>query len=148
MKKLILHLLKILRQNTLKTLLYIIPFLFFTKYPIELYRESHFCMTGWLVGFKSNFAACGTWDYRGYVLLGGLSKGSYLVFTRVSEKTTENSERLCRQTRPDIAPRTSRLPVLKRRIGQPLVGPRTDSIDIHALPGIRTQDLWCGSRLP
>ena len=30
---------------------------------------------------------------------------------------------------------------------QPLVGRRTDSFDIHALPGIRTRDLWCSSRL-
>ena len=42
---------------------------------------------------------------------GGLSKGSYTVFTRVSEKTMENSERLGRQARPGFEPGTSRLPV-------------------------------------
>ena len=60
----------------------------------------------------------------------------------------ENSERLGRQARPGIEPGTSRQPVLKRRIAQPLVGPRTDSIVIHVLPGIRTRDLWCSSGLP
>ena len=44
--------------------------------------------------------------------MGDLSKGSYPVFTRVSEKTTENSERLGRQARPGLEPGTSRLPVL------------------------------------
>ena len=44
--------------------------------------------------------------------VGGLSKGSLPVFTQVSEKTTENSERLGRQARPEIEPDTSRLPAL------------------------------------
>ena len=47
---------------------------------------------------------------------------------RVSEKTTENSERPGRQARPGIEPGTSRLPVFERRITQPLVRPRTDSL--------------------
>ena len=42
--------------------------------------------------------------------VGGLSMGSYRVFTRVSEKTTENSERLGRQVRSAIEPGTSRPP--------------------------------------
>ena len=50
--------------------------------------------------------------YRWDALSGGLSKGSQPVFTRVSEKTTENSERLGRQARPGFEPGTSRLPVL------------------------------------
>ena len=50
-----------------------------------------------------------------------LSKGSYPVFTQVSEKTTENSERLGRQARPGFEPGTSRLPVLSVTT-PPLVG--------------------------
>ena len=42
----------------------------------------------------------------------GLSMGSQTVFTRVSEKTTENSEKLGQQARPGFEPGTSRLPVL------------------------------------
>ena len=34
------------------------------------------------------------------------------VFPRVSEKTTENLEKLGRQERPEIEPGTSRLPIL------------------------------------
>ena len=43
--------------------------------------------------------------------VGGLSKGSYPVFTRVSENTTENSERPGRQALPRFEPGISRLPV-------------------------------------
>ena len=43
---------------------------------------------------------------------GGFPKGSYPTFTRISKKTTENSERLGRQARPGIEPGISRLPVL------------------------------------
>ena len=50
---------------------------------------------------------------RGSVLHGGLSKRSYPVFTLISEKTTESSERLGRQVRPEIEPGTSRQPVLR-----------------------------------
>ena len=35
------------------------------------------------------------------------------MFTRFSEKITENSERIGQQTRPGIKPRTSHLPVLR-----------------------------------
>ena len=45
--------------------------------------------------------------------LGGLSKGCEPVFTRVSEKTTENSERIGRQARLGFEPGTSRLPVFR-----------------------------------
>ena len=54
--------------------------------------------------------------------VGGLSKESYSVFTQVSEKTTENSERLGRQARPGFETGTSRLPVLSVTI-PPLVRP-------------------------
>ena len=47
--------------------------------------------------------------------LGGLSKGSYPVFTRVSEKIKENSERLGRQARPGFEPGTSHQPVFKEQ---------------------------------
>ena len=56
----------------------------------------------------SPLSACGTWDYRWIALRGGVSKGSYPVFTRVLEKTTENSEQLVRQARPGLEPGTSR----------------------------------------
>ena len=59
---------------------------------------------------------------------GVVSKGSQPVFTRVSEKTTENSERLGQQVRPGIEPGPSRLLVLERRTMQPLVEPRTDNL--------------------
>ena len=59
---------------------------------------------------------------------GVFSKVSQPVFTRVSEKTMENSERLGRQARLGIEPGTSRLPVFERRTTQPLEGPRTDSL--------------------
>ena len=49
------------------------------------------------------------------VLRRGLSKGSQPVFTCVSEKTTENSERLGRQTRPRIECGTLRLPVREQK---------------------------------
>ena len=83
---------------------------------------------GWLVvGSKadslsrdiSQWVECPPW---------GLSKRSQPVFKRISEKTTENSERLGRQARPGIEPGTSRLPVFERRTTQPLEGPRTDSL--------------------
>ena len=47
-------------------------------------------------------------------LRGGLSKGTYAVFTRLLEITTQNSERLGQQARPGIEPGTSRLPVFER----------------------------------
>ena len=46
--------------------------------------------------------------------VGGLSYGSKPVFTRVSEKTSENSERLGRQSRLRIESGTSRLPAQTR----------------------------------
>ena len=54
------------------------------------------------------------WDlglWGGSVLRGGFSKRSYPAFMQVSEKTTENYERLGRQEWPRIEPGTSRLPV-------------------------------------
>ena len=45
-------------------------------------------------------------------LCGNLSKESQTIFTRVSEKTTENFERLGRQEQLEIEPGTSHLPVL------------------------------------
>ena len=66
--------------------------------------------------------------------VGGLSKGSQPVFKRVSEKTTENSERLDRQAWPGIEPGTSRLPVQNRSV----IGVAKDrQFDIRALPGVR-----------
>ena len=66
---------------------------------------------GWLVGCKFN-SSCHTRKNRWNALHGGISKGSYPVFKRVSEKTTGNSKRLGREARPEIEPGTSRQPVL------------------------------------
>ena len=77
-------------------------------------------------------SACGTWDYRGRALHGCLFKGSQPVFTQVSEKTTENSERLGRQARPRNEPGTSRLPVFERSHWW---GQRTDSSTPMPYPG-------------
>ena len=60
-------------------------------------------------------------------------------------KTTENSEWLGQQAQPGIEHGTSHLPVLECRTTD---GANDKQFDIHALPGIQTQDLWCSSRLP
>ena len=65
-----------------------------------------------VVGFKANFLLVGPGPIGGMHCVGGLSKGSYPVFSRVSLKATENSERQGRQARPGFEPGTSRLPVL------------------------------------
>ena len=71
---------------------------------------------------KKQFSACATCAYGGgNTLCGVLFKGSYPVFTRVSENTTENSERPGRQARPGFEPGTSCLPVLSVT-AVPLVG--------------------------
>ena len=53
--------------------------------------------------------------------VGALSKGSYPVFTRASEKMKENSEMLGRHARPGFESGTSRLPILSVTT-PPLVG--------------------------
>ena len=58
----------------------------------------------WLVIRLSLIVVCGTWACRVGALRRGFYKGSYPLFTRVSEKTTENPERLGRQARPGIEP--------------------------------------------
>ena len=68
-------------------------------------------------------SACETWVYRCNALRGGLSKGSEPIFTRVSEKTRKNSERLGQQAQPEFEPGISRLPVLSATT-PPLVGHR------------------------
>ena len=62
-----------------------------------------------------------TWPTGGMPSVGIILKGAKPVFMRVSEKTTENSERLGRQERPGVESETCRLPVLECRIEQPLV---------------------------
>ena len=52
--------------------------------------------------FKANCPLVGSGPIRGVPSVGGLSKASQPVFTRVSKKTTENSERLGRQARPGL----------------------------------------------
>ena len=70
---------------------------------------------------KANCPLMGPRPIGGLLSMGGLSKGSWQVFKRASEKTTENSERLSRQALPRFEPGTSRLPVLSV-INPPLVG--------------------------
>ena len=53
-------------------------------------------------------------------------------------KTMEKCEQLGQQAQPGIELGISRLPVLTHRIVQSLVKPRTDSFNIHSLPGFRT----------
>ena len=79
----------------------------------------------------------GTQAYGWSAFLGGgcLSKESQPEFTRVSKKTTENSEQLGRQARPKIEPGTSRLPNFQRRAAQPLVRTKTDSLTSIPYPG-------------
>ena len=66
--------------------------------------------------------------------------------------------RKLRKPRTGFGHGTSRLSVLRvttpplvrrfeRRTAQPLIGSRMDSIDVHALPGIRVRELWCSSQL-
>ena len=55
-------------------------------------------------------------DLLGGAIREGLSKGSLSIFTRVSEKTTENSKWLGRQARPGIQPGTSHLAVLRAEL--------------------------------
>ena len=60
-------------------------------------------LVGWLLVLRP-IVSLGTQAYRWNALRGGLSKGSQPVFKRISEKTTENSERLDRQARSGIKP--------------------------------------------
>ena len=70
-------------------------------------------IVGWvisftLIDFSKVLGLC-----EGMHSVGVFRKGSQTVFTRVSEKTTENTERPSQLTRMGIEPDTSRLPVLK-----------------------------------
>ena len=65
------------------------------------------------------------------LLVGGESKGSYLIFTHVSEKTTENSEQLDRQMRLWIESGTSHLPALRAEPLGTNGATNTWSINIH-----------------
>ena len=76
-----------------------------------------YCRMSWLVDLSHQ----GPKPMGEVPSVGGLSKGSQPIFTRVSEKTTENSERLGRQARPGFEPGTFRLPVLNVT-AMPLVG--------------------------
>ena len=79
---------------------------------------------GWLVGCrcKANCSLVGPEPIGEFPPWGRGSKGSESVFTRVSEKTTENSEQLGGQAQPGIESDTSRLPVLSATT-LPLVWP-------------------------
>ena len=60
------------------------------------------------------FISLGTQIYMWCAFGGSLSKTSQPIFTRVLEKTTENSKRLGWQARPRNEPGTSRIPVFQR----------------------------------
>ena len=64
---------------------------------------------GLVVGFKSNCHTRNTGTIGGMPSAVDPSKGSQPIFTRVSEKTTENSEWLARQARPRNEIGTTRL---------------------------------------
>ena len=68
---------------------------------------------GWLLVLRP-IVSLETKAYRWSALRRGLSEGSQPVFKRVSEKTAENSERICRQARPRNESGTSRLAVFER----------------------------------
>ena len=74
---------------------------------------------GWLVGcrLKANSPLVGPGPLGGVPSVGVFLRGPKPVFTRVSEKTTENSERLGRQARPglNLAPPVFQFSVLALR---------------------------------
>ena len=75
-----------------------------------LYHSNH---VGWLVvGFESSCLPMGPGTIGGMPSVGVLLRDPSSYFTRVSEKTTENFERLGRQERPGFESGISRLPVL------------------------------------
>ena len=86
----------------------------------------------------------------GLVSMGVFLRDPSLIYASFGEnhRKPPNFERLGRQTQPGIKSATSRLPLLKHRTAKPLVGAKTDSFNIHILPGICTRDLCCSSRLP
>ena len=64
-----------------------------TKFDFEenyAFQNAKFRLVG--CRFESNCSLVGPGTTGGVPSVGGLSKGSYAVFARVSEKTTENSE--------------------------------------------------------
>ena len=60
----------------------------------------------------------------------------------------EKSERIGRQARLGIELDTSRLPVLKHKTAQPLVGPRTDSFNILSYPGFEPGTFGAAAGFP
>ena len=79
---------------------------------MEIVLLQEWVWLGGVVGFKTKCPHMGPGPTGG-VPSGNLliPKESQPVFSRVSEKTTENSERLGQQVRPKIEPGTSHLPV-------------------------------------
>ena len=77
-----------------------------------MYKAKHAGLFAYFEVLRS-LPACGTSDYRGGgALCGYLSKGSFPVFRRVSEKAMENFERLGRKAQPEFECGTFRLSVL------------------------------------
>ena len=79
---------------------------------MEIVLLQEWVWLGGVVGVKTKCPHMGLGPTGGVPSVGGLPKESQLVFTRVSEKTTEYSEGIGRQARPRIEPVTSRLPAL------------------------------------
>ena len=85
------------------------------KFPLSVWQSNfNLSFTKVVVGVKAD---CLTRDpglqSHQSTLSGSFSKGYQPVFTRVLEKTTENSERLGRPAQPRNEPCTSRLPVFE-----------------------------------
>ena len=99
-------------------------------------------------GSKVNYPLVRPGHRGGVLFVGGLSKGSKPVFTRVSEKTTENiSKRLSRQAWPGFEPGTSCLPILS--VTTPiLVGKSLKTTFNLKLPSIRLYIIFNSNLLP
>ena len=121
----------------------------FKSYPeIEIFYFQCQLSCCWAEGFKVNCPLMGPGRIGGVSSVGVFLRDPSQYLSEFRRKPRENSERLGQQVWLGIDPGTSRLPASKCRITLPLMGPRTDSFNIHVLPGIRTQELWCSSRLP
>ena len=102
--------------------------------PSKSWSARIFFIVGWLLVLRP-IVSLGNQAYKWSALHGSLSKGSYPVFMRVSDKTAESSERLDRQARPDFEPGTSRLPVLSVTT-MPLVGANIFFIELSERWGV------------
>ena len=92
---------------------------------------------GWGRRFECRLSLMGPRRMVGVPSVRGLSNGSQPGFTRVSKKSTKNSERIGRQARPEIEHGNSRLQAFQRRTTQPLLEPSTDTLTSIPQPGFK-----------